>query len=137
MATAFTFTKIVVSDLDRVIPFYRDAIGLRLLSRFIADGGDYAQEEAVLGGHGGNAGADGAGRGPLLMLVRYLARPAPPVGAAWTGFAVDDLAATVAAVERAGGEVVIPIMDAPEYKVAVAVVTDPEGHLVELTTPLG
>jgi predicted enzyme related to lactoylglutathione lyase len=134
VATAFTFTKIVVSDLDRVIPFYRDAIGLRLLSRFIADGGDYAQEEAVLGGHGGD---DGAGRGPLLMLVRYLARPAPPVGAAWTGFAVDDLAATVAAVERAGGEVVIPIMDAPEYKVAVAVVTDPEGHLVELTTPLG
>ncbi len=134
MATAFTFTKIVVSDLDRVIPFYRDAIGLRLLSRFIADGGDYAQEEAVLGGHGGD---DGAGRGPLLMLVRYLARPAPPVGAAWTGFSVDDLAATVAAVERAGGKLVIPIMDAPEYKVAVAVVTDPEGHLVELTTPLG
>ena len=130
MATAFTFTKIVCADLDAVIPFYRDAIGLNLLSRFNAEGGEYAQEEAVMVGRG-------AERGPMLLLVRYLEKPAPPVGAAWTGFAVDDIHATVAAVEQAGGKVVIPVKDAPEHKIIVAVVTDPEGHLVELTAPLG
>lgn len=35
----------------------------------------------------------GQGRGPLLILVRYLGLPVPPAGAAWTGFAVDDLPA--------------------------------------------
>jgi len=128
--TAFTFTKIVVADLDRAVPFYRDAIGLRLLSRFSATESEYAQEEAVMAGHGSE-------RGPMLMLVRYLKRPAPPAGSAWTGFSVADLPATVAAVEQGGGSVVLPIHDVPEHKVAVAVVADPEGHLIELTSPLG
>jgi len=128
--TAFTFTKIVVADLDRAVPFYRDVIGLRLLCRFTAAGGEYAQEEAVMG-------ADGKKDGPLLLLIRYLAKPAPMPGSAWTGFAVEDLPAVVDAVERSGGTVVVPVHDVPEYQLTVAVVTDPEGHLIELTTPIG
>lgn len=129
MATGFTFTKIVVADLDRAVNFYRDAVGLKLLNRFTAEGSDYAQEEAVMVG--------GSDRGPMLLLVRYLSRPTPPAGAAWTGFSVDDLPATVAAIEAAGGKVVIPIKAVPEHKVTVCVVEDPEGHLIELTTALG
>ncbi|QGP81111.1 VOC family protein [Sphingobium sp. CAP-1] len=128
-ARAFSFTKIVVADLDRAVSFYRDAIGLKLLSRFVAAGGDYAQEEAVMA-------ARGRRDGPLLMLIRYLERPVPPPGAAWTGFAVDDLRATIDRVRKAGGKVVVPTHDLPQYAIRVAVVADPHGHLIELTTPL-
>jgi len=128
--TAFTFAKIVVADLDRAILFYRDAIGLRLLNRLTAPDGDYAQEEAVFAGQG-------AERGPFLLLVRYLHKPTPTAGSAWTGFSVEDLSATLAAVEATGGSIVIPTHDAPDYGLTVAVVADPEGHLIELTTPLG
>lgn len=129
-ATAFTFTKLVVSDLERVIPFYRDVIGLRMLTRLTAPTGEYAQEEAVFV-------CESKERGPMLLLVRYLNKPAPAPGSVWTGFAVSDLHATVAAVEQGGGSIAVPIHDVPEHKVTVAVVADPEGHLVELTTPLG
>lgn len=128
--SAFIFTKIVVADLDRVIPFYCEAIGLRLLNRLTAPDGDYAQEEAILAGKG-------AERGPMLLLVRYLNLPAPAPGSAWTGFSVTDLDATVAAAVRAGGSIVIPRHDAADFGLTVAVIADPEGHLVELTTPLG
>jgi len=126
---AFSFTKIVVADLDRALPFYRDAIGLRLLSRFIEAQGEYAQEEAVLA-------VPGRKDGPMLMLIRYLDKPAPAPGAAWMGFSVDDLAGTVEAVEQSGGKVVVAAQDVPQYKLRAAVVADPEGHLIELTTPL-
>ncbi|MCP1470424.1 putative enzyme related to lactoylglutathione lyase [Sphingobium sp. OAS761] len=129
MPTRFTFTKIVVADLDSVIPFYRDAIGLRMLTRLTAPDGDYAQEEAVFAGPGGE-------RGPMLLLVRYLNLAAPVAGSAWTGFSVDDLDATLAAVEAGGGKIVIPRHDVPVHGLTVAVAADPEGHLIELTTPL-
>lgn len=127
--TAFTFTKIVVADLDRAVPFYRDVIGLKLLRRFTAPDGDYAQEEAIMA-------VPGRKDGPMLLLVRYLKKPAPPAGSAWTGFAVADLPALIAAVENGGGTIVVPMHDVPEHKLTVAVVADPEGHLIELTTQL-
>lgn len=61
MAAAFTFTKMVVADLDPAIPFYHDGIGLKLLRRHIADSCDYAQEQAAWPGQ--DSGRDrGAGR---------------------------------------------------------------------------
>lgn len=125
--TAFTFTKIVVVDLDRAVAFYSDVVGLRLLKRFVADEGPYAQEEAVLVNGNGE-------RGPMLLLVRYLSLPAPSPGAAWMGFSVVDLPATIAAVEQAGGAVLVPVHEALGMRIAV--VSDPEGHPIELTTSL-
>jgi len=125
--TAFTFTKLAVADLDRAVTFYSTCVGLRLLKRFVADEGPYAQEEAVLVNGNGE-------RGPMLLLVRYLSRPAPPPGAAWLGFSVVDLDGTIAAVERAGGAVLVPVHEALGMRIAV--VADREGHPIELTTPL-
>lgn len=127
--TAFTFTKIVVADLDRAVPFYRDAIGLTLLNRITAPDGEYAQEEAIMG-------VEGKKDGPMLLLVRYLNKPAPPSGSAWTGLVVENLPAVLGAVEQAGGTVIVPIHDVPKFELTIAVVTDPEGHLIELMTPL-
>jgi len=33
-------------------------------------------------------------------------------------------------------KIVVAAQDVPQYKLSAAVVADPEGHLIELTTPL-
>jgi catechol 2,3-dioxygenase-like lactoylglutathione lyase family enzyme len=40
-------------------------------------------------------------------------------------------------VEAAGGATVRPGQDRPEHNVRAAVVSDPEGHMIELVGPIG
>lgn len=122
---AFTFTKIVVADLERATEFYRGAIGLKLISR----AADHQHEEAIMAVPGNESG-------PLLMLMHYINRPAPPAGSAWIGFAVSDLLATITAIEDGGGSVIAPPQDVHEHKLTIAVVADPEGHPIELTAAM-
>lgn len=119
---AYTFTKLVVADLERETAFYRGALGLDLISRVAID----QHDEAVMA-------VPGKHSGPLLMLMRYVDRPAPAAGSAWIGFAVDDLSAAIAAVEAGGGSVIAPPQDVHEHRLVIAVVADPEGHPIELT----
>jgi predicted enzyme related to lactoylglutathione lyase len=51
-------------------------------------------------------------------------------------FNVSDVDATIAAVKAAGGGVVRPGEDRPEHKVRAAVVSDNEGHMIELVGPM-
>lgn len=122
---AFTFTKIVVADLERATAFYRSALGLELISR----AGDQEHDEAIMA-------VPGHESGPLLMLMQYINRPAPPSGSAWIGFAVSDLTATIASVQAGGGTVIAPPQNVQEHKLTIAVVADPEGHPVELTAAM-
>jgi predicted enzyme related to lactoylglutathione lyase len=128
-ALAFSFVKIVVADLDAAERFYREALGLQLLGRSTAPDSDYAQEECFMGVPGAQT--------PQLLLIRYLSRPTPAPGEAWTGFDVSNLDETVTAVERGGGKLLLAAHDVPEYGLRVAVVADPEGHMIELTQMLG
>jgi catechol 2,3-dioxygenase-like lactoylglutathione lyase family enzyme len=121
---AFSFTKLVVADLDAAERFYRQALGLQRLHRAELPEVPIPQEQCALA-------VPGEG-GLILLLARYLDRAAPPPGEAWTGFLVTDLAAAVEAVGAAGGRVVVPIHQAPAQAVQAAIVADPEGHLIEL-----
>ena len=56
----------------------------------------------------------------------------PAAGAAWTGFTVADLDATVAALERAGGRIEVPIHTSSSHPVRAVVARDPEGHMIEV-----
>ncbi len=122
---AFSFTKIVVKDIDASERFYRDVLGLKVVARVTAPDSEYAQEECILSVSGGNDANQ-------LLLIRYLTRPTPAPGEAWTGFAVDDVGAISAAVGRAGGKVLIAPFEVPQHGVKAAVVADPEGHMIEL-----
>lgn len=122
---AFAFTKLVVTDLARETAFYRDAIGLHPVGHACTD----EHEEAILA-------IPGQQGSPLLMLMRYLDRPAPPADSACVGFAVNDLPTTIAAVEAGGGRVVTPPQDVAEHRLTIAIVADPEGHPVELTAKM-
>ncbi len=122
--SAFSFTKLVVRDLENSERFYCAVFGLEPAHRLTADEHEYALEEVVLS-PGGQREAH------VLILSRYLTRPCPPTGAAWTGFVVDDLDAVVATAKNLGGKVAVGIHDNAEHGVRAVLLEDPEGHMIE------
>ncbi len=124
-ALAFGFTKLIVEDLDTIEDFYCKVFGMQCVRRVTADEHEYALEEAILS-------LGGAANSHALIITRYLHRPCPPAGAAWTGFTVSDIAATLVDAARAGGSITVPPHDNPDYGVRAAIVADPEGHLIEI-----
>jgi predicted enzyme related to lactoylglutathione lyase len=128
-ALAFSFTKLVVADLERAVRFYGEVFGMAALHRVRSEEHAYPLEEVVmgLGEHGG---------GHRLVLVCYLDRPAPPPGALWTGFVVSDMAATLEVLARCGGRVEVPAHENAEHGVVAVLATDPEGHHIEIIRTL-
>ena len=130
MKTKQVTTKLMVTDLDAAERFYSDIIGLTFVSRQTNGEGEWEQEQSYFK-TGEEAGA------PMLHLCRYVNRAAPQAGAAWLGLLVSGLSDMVPAVERFGGKVLMPITVVEGHGVRVAIVTDAEGHLLELLEMLG
>jgi catechol 2,3-dioxygenase-like lactoylglutathione lyase family enzyme len=124
-ALAFSFMKLVVADLAAAERFYGEVFGLEVGHRHSSDEHEFGQEESILLVPGQQGGIP-------LILTRYLRRPAPPAGAAWTGFTVPDLEATVAAIEAAGGAIEVPIHASSSHPVRAVVARDLDGHLIEV-----
>jgi catechol 2,3-dioxygenase-like lactoylglutathione lyase family enzyme len=124
-ASAFSFMKLVVADLAAAERFYCEVFGLEVSHRHRSDEHAYGQEESML------FAPDRSTAIPFI-LTRYLRQPNPVAGAAWTGFSVEDLEATVAAIERAGGRIEVPIHAASSHPVRAVVARDPEGHMIEV-----
>jgi len=125
-------TKLVVRDVEEAERFYR-AVGLKLVSRNVGGEDEVRQEQCWLSGSG-DAGTH------ILILSRFLElAPAPqPVypNEVWLILRVSDVDATLEAVEAAGGRIVRPGQDRPEHAVRAAVVSDPEGHIIEVVGPM-
>jgi len=122
--STFSFTKLVVADLEKMAAFYTHVFDLQQVARMsdaiVAD----RIEEIILGG------ADAA---PVaLILLRYIDQPGPSQGEVILGFTTRDLPALLDRVRAAGGGVHADIRDFPDMKIRVAFATDPEGHLIEL-----
>ena len=126
---SFGFTKLVVEDLETAVRFYGEVFGMIPRHRVTSDEHAFALDEVIL------SLGDAPGQ-HALILVRYRQRPCPPAGAAWTGFAVADLAATLAAVEQCGGSVEVPVHANAEHGVLAAIASDGQGHLIEIVQPL-
>lgn len=127
---SFSFVKLVVADLDRAETFYSAVFAMEVKHRHNSDEHDFGQKEAVLG-------PSGASGSLPLILTTYLRRPCPLAGSAWTGFVVDDIEATVLALERAGGRVEVPIHRSHSPTVKAAVASDPDGHMIEIIQMIG
>lgn len=124
-AFSFAFTKLVVHDLALAEQFYGEVFGMKRTGYVTAENHAYALEEAILS-LGEEPGAH------TLILTRYLQRPPPPAGAAWTGFVVADIEASLDAVRRAGGTIEVPPHENADHGVIAAIVADPEGHPIEV-----
>lgn len=143
-AIGIRHTAIVVSDMEKVLPFYRDQLGLEIWADF-KDSSDYVQSVTGVGGaHIWTINLktpDGA----TLQLQQYLSHrqdpPAPNYGYN-TGLnhiavQVDDLEAVCERLRSQGVSMHSPPTVSFRGTAKVACCRDPEGVMVELVEILG
>jgi lactoylglutathione lyase len=123
MKAAYSFTKLVVGDLEAMAGFYRDVYGLTELQRVQSEIDGAPMDEIILGVDGEHGG---------LILLSWIGQAAE-TGEVILGFTTPDIAALFDRVEAAGGMV----REAPKARpeaggLTVGFVTDPEGHLSEV-----
>ena len=130
--SSFSFTKLVVDDLDRMAGFYCDVFDLHQTGRLHIEQGAIGEpiEEIFLC----PSPEDRYGN---FVLFKFLARPAPRDVGTILGFETRDLDAVLARAQARGGRLAAPIKAMPELGVRVAMVLDPEGHLCELVEQQG
>jgi lactoylglutathione lyase len=108
--------RMLVDDFPSSFRFYRDALGLEPTS--------------------GGENDDYASFGSIAIFLRHGQEEAAPLRAPGDGtllcLAVDDLAGTIARIEGAGGNLLAPAADQPDWGLRVAYVRDPAGNLIEI-----
>jgi len=125
-SSSFSFTKLIVHDVEKMAAFYCEVYGLHAVNR--VRGESIASEvidEIMLA-------PDPKAAFGSLVLLRYVDRGPSPNGELILGFTTDDLPALLDRVRAAGGGIHAPIQEMPELSLRVAFATDPEGHLAEL-----
>jgi len=123
MKAAYSFTKLVVSDLDAMARYYREVYGLTELQRVKSEIDGSPMDEIILGIDGEHGG---------LILLNWIGRAAPS-GEVILGFTTPDIASLFGRAESAGGTVREAPMERPEAGgLKVGFITDPEGHLAEV-----
>jgi catechol 2,3-dioxygenase-like lactoylglutathione lyase family enzyme len=136
----FSHLGICVSDLERSLAFWRDALGFREAKRLDVAGD---APEQMLGVHDLDLRAVFLERdGARIELLHYVSpghrgtgepRPMNALGLTHLSLLVDDLDSALAACEQAGGRVLHATrVRNPELASEAVFVTDPDGTRVEL-----
>lgn len=132
MPITMNHIKLVVRDLEASERFY-EAMGLKLISRNVGGEQEVRQAQAWLS-------ASGDMNSLVLILSRFLELPPPQnieyPGQAWLIFSATDVDATVDAATENGGFVLRAGEDRREHSVRAAVISDPEGHVIEVVGPM-
>ena len=132
MSIEMSATKLVVRDVDETERFYQ-AVGLKIVGRNIGGEDEVRQQQSWLSSTGDSSAH-------ILILSRFLELPPPPrptyPNEVWLAFRVADVDATLKTVEAAGGRILRWGQDRPEHGVRAAVVSDPEGHIIEVVGPM-
>lgn len=120
MEISLVASGIVVRDLDAAQRFYEDALGMKETNRIRVD--VMALDEVILTAPGGGS----------VVLMRYDdARTHVEVGQKLV-FTVPSPAAVADAAVAAGGKVVFPPTEMPDFGATIAFVQDPDGHTIEV-----
>ncbi len=123
----FSFTKIVVADLDATAAFYSAAFALEEKYRVEAAIADRPMAEIVFA-----PTREGAG---TFILLQFADGGSAPAGVI-PGFVTDDIDAAFARGVGAGGAVAQAPRDMPEHGHRVGFLADPEGRIIEVAQPL-
>jgi predicted enzyme related to lactoylglutathione lyase len=115
---------VLVADLGRMAPFYRDVLGLPLLFPYVREdgwagfqAGDVSIYLIEVGGGAPTRRVPGAG----------------PAGIESFAFAVDDLDAAIADLDQAGVEWAAEVVESEWYRYRSFY--DPEGNVLHVTVP--
>lgn len=123
---SFSFTKLVVDDLERMAEYYHQVYGLNKLHHVEEPEGVGGEPIAeIIMGPGETMGAES------LVMFKFLNRPAPRDQEVILGFITEDLDALAARVLAQGGKHVGVLKEMPHHGVRVLFTTDPEGRLSE------
>lgn len=124
--TDFMFTKLQVKDLEKAVSFYSSVVGLVEMNRVEAEiTGRKVSEVVFMPTYEG---------GPLFILAQFHDTQAPAANEMILGLATKDIAAFIARAEQAGGRVLEPAREVPGMGgMQVAFVSDPEGHVLQLS----
>ena len=140
--------NIVVNDLERMVAFYRDALGLKETKRVTISGTWVATTVGLSGVHADVVYLEFEA-GPRIELIRYnrpeasrpagVDRPNAP-GLRHIAFRIDDIDATVSRLEKAGVKFFSDVQQVPDTQVTYAggirkrliYFADPEGNILEL-----
>jgi lactoylglutathione lyase len=120
----FSFTKLLVDDLERCAVFYKEVCGLVETGRVESEINGRAISEILF--------APTSEGGATFVLLKFAGSPRPHNDEVITGFITDDVDAFCVRVEGAGGRVTQSAKAMPEHGVRVAFVEDVEGHLIEV-----
>jgi len=120
----FSFTKLLVDDLEQCAVFYKEVCGLVETERVESDINGRAISEILF--------APTSEGGATFVLLKFVGSPRPHNDEVITGFITDDVDAFCVRAEEAGGRVTRPAKVVPEHGVRVAFVEDVEGHLIEV-----
>lgn len=124
MTTAYSFTKIVVHDLEKLAAYYARVYGLTAYDRVQSVIGDEPIDEIMLGTTDAHTGG--------VILLKFTEREPARAGEVILGFITDDLDALYERVLAAGGGIHAPIREGESGPYRVGFVKDPEGHLAEV-----
>jgi len=124
--TDFMFTKLQVKNLDGAAAFYSSVVGLVEMNRVDAEiGGRKVSEVVFMPTYPG---------GPMFILAQFHDTQAAAANELILGFATKDIAGFIARAEQAGGRVLEPAREVPGMGgMQVAFVSDPEGHVLQLS----
>ena len=120
----FSFTKLVVADLEASAAFYTDVFGLQEQYRVKAAIGGRAVEEILF--------EPTAPGGAMFVLLHFADTPGAVAGSVLAGFVTDEIDDVFARAVAAGATVIDPVHEAPEHGVRVGFLADPDGHLLEV-----
>lgn len=128
--TGFSFTKLIVSDVDNLYAFYNRVFDLVEKARVRQGEGEHELDEIIMG-----ADKDGYST-PTLVIQRFPNRPIPDRGEVTLGFVVADVDAIVKKAQAEGGSVYRAAQSQPQHGVKVAFIKDSDGHLIEVVEML-
>jgi predicted enzyme related to lactoylglutathione lyase len=128
--TDFMFTKLQVKDLDKAVAFYVSVVGLVEMNRVEAEiAGRKVSEVVFMPTYPG---------GPMFILAQFHDTQTHAANELILGLATKDIAGFIARAEQAGGRVLEQPREVPGMGgMRVAFVTDPEGHVLQLSQPGG
>jgi len=122
----FSFTKLLVTDLESSAEFYEKVFGMERTFRIPYELNDRALEEIIFT----------SDSGPTFGLLKFDGVTKASSDEVILGFSTTDMEGVFARVVSAGGAVVRPPRAEAEWGVTVGFVTDNGGHLLEVTQPL-
>ncbi len=121
---SYSFTKLVVRDLDAMTRYYGDVYGLAPIRRVHAEIDGAPIYEIILGRDGSYGG---------LILLHWVDQPPPSTGEVILGFTTPDIGALFGRAVSGGGMVrAAPAPSEEAGGLVVGLVEDPEAHLAEV-----